>query len=59
MKPAIAIAHAGTIRAALAVALNLRPESALLFAVTTLSLTRLDYLAGAEMWRVESVNVTL
>lgn len=54
----IAVAHAGTIRAALALALNLRPESALLFAVATLSLTRLDYLAGSEMWRVESVNET-
>ena len=55
----VAVAHAGTIRAALAVALNLEPEAALLFAVATLSLTRLDYLSGAEMWRVESVNATL
>ena len=54
----IAVAHAGVIRAALAVALELDAEAALLFAVAPLSLTRLDYLAGAELWRVEGVNVT-
>lgn len=38
----LAIAHAGTIRAALAVALDLEPASALSFAVAPLSLTRID-----------------
>ena len=50
----IAIAHAGTIRAALAVALDLAPRAALSFAVDPLSLTRLD--AVGEGWRVAGVN---
>lgn len=50
----IAVTHAGTIRAALAMALDLSPDAALRFAVAPLSLTRLDDLGGA--WRVESVN---
>lgn len=54
----VAVAHAGTIRAALALALKLEAEQALLFAVATLSLTRLDYLEKARMWRVEGVNLT-
>ncbi|MDE0814672.1 MAG: histidine phosphatase family protein [Alphaproteobacteria bacterium] len=55
----VAVAHGGTIRAALAVALGLDPESALSFATETLSLTRLDHIAddrdGAS-WRVSTVN---
>jgi alpha-ribazole phosphatase len=54
----VAVAHAGVIRAALAVALKLDAEAALLFAIAPLSLTRLDYLAGAKLWRVEGVNLT-
>lgn len=52
----LAVIHAGAIRAALAVALDLDPPQALRFAVQPLSLTRLD--ATADGWRVECVNVT-
>lgn len=50
----LAIVHAGTIRAALAQALDLTPAQALRFAVQPLSLTRLD--ATPDGWRVEAVN---
>jgi alpha-ribazole phosphatase len=48
------VVHAGTVRAALAVALDLKPEQALRFAVKPLSLTRLDSTSAG--WRVETVN---
>ncbi len=51
----LAIVHAGTVRAALATALDITPAQALRFAVHPLSLTRLD--ATSEGWRVEMVNV--
>ena len=55
----VVVAHGGSIRAALAVALGLDPESALAFATENLSLTRLDHIAddreGAS-WRVAAVN---
>lgn len=50
----IAIAHAGTIRAALAHALALEAAGALAFAVDYWSLTRLDRIEGK--WRVVCVN---
>ncbi|MBC7906236.1 MAG: histidine phosphatase family protein [Rhodospirillaceae bacterium] len=52
----LAIVHAGTIRAALAMALDLQPAQALKFAIQPLSLTRID--GTPEGWRVECVNVT-
>ncbi|MGE5545483.1 MAG: histidine phosphatase family protein [Solirubrobacterales bacterium] len=52
----VAIVHAGTVRAALAMALGITPAQALRFAVQPLSLTRLD--ATPDGWRVECVNVT-
>jgi alpha-ribazole phosphatase len=52
----IAIAHAGTIRAALALALDLSPHAALSFVIDPLSLTRLD--AIGEGWRVGGVNMS-
>lgn len=56
----IAVTHGGTIRAALAVALNLPPAQALAFVVDNCSLTRLDHIAGpkgeAPAWRVVTVN---
>ncbi len=56
----VAVAHGGTIRAALALALDLDPEAALRFSVFNLSLTRIDHIApkdgGPAAWRVESVN---
>jgi alpha-ribazole phosphatase len=50
----LAVAHAGTIRAALAVALDISPEAALAFVIEPLSLTRLDAMQGS--WRVMGVN---
>jgi alpha-ribazole phosphatase len=52
----IAVAHAGTIRAALAVALDLSPHAALSFVIDPLSLTRLD--AIGDGWRVGGVNMS-
>ena len=54
----VAVAHGGTIRAALAVALELPPEAALRFCVGNLFLTRIDHIATATaaLWRIESVN---
>jgi len=51
----VCVAHAGTIRAALACALGLSPEQALTAQVYNLSLTRLDYV-GAGNWRVVGLN---
>jgi len=55
----VAVVHAGTVRAALALALGLDPEAALRFQVDTLSLTRLDHVAvpgHPAGWRVVWVN---
>jgi alpha-ribazole phosphatase len=58
----VAVAHGGSIRAALATALSLDPEAALSFSVDTWSLTRIDHIAdagrdGAAAWRIVSVNL--
>ncbi|MSO88774.1 MAG: histidine phosphatase family protein [Rhodospirillaceae bacterium] len=56
----VAVAHGGTIRAALGHALALGPERALAFSVDTLSLTRLDHIArkdGGRDWRIAAINV--
>jgi alpha-ribazole phosphatase len=50
----ILVVHSGTIRAALAIALALKPEQALRFVIEPLSLTRIDHIAGG--WRVVGVN---
>lgn len=50
----IVVAHAGTIRAALAVALDIAPAQALRFVIDPLSLTRIDRVPGG--WRVGAVN---
>lgn len=61
----VSVAHGGTIRAALAIALDLTPERALAFAVDNCSLTRIEHFAGGpgshdgdrkESWRVTLVN---
>jgi alpha-ribazole phosphatase len=55
----VAVAHGGTIRAALGYALRIPPQSALAFATDNCSLTRLDHLPGAGgtgLWRVVMVN---
>ncbi len=54
----VAVAHAGTIRAALAAALDLRPADALRFAVDPLSLSVIEYFPGENggAWRIVHVN---
>jgi alpha-ribazole phosphatase len=51
---AVLVVHSGTVRAALAIALDIAPEPALRFVIDPLSLTRIDRLAGG--WRVVCVN---
>jgi len=50
----IIVAHGGTIRAALAIALDIAAEAALGFVIDPWSLTRLDRLDGG--WRIVAVN---
>ncbi|WP_407525454.1 histidine phosphatase family protein [Methylobacterium oryzisoli] len=54
----VAVAHGGTIRAALALALALPPQGGLAFAIENCSLTRLDHYDGPDGtgWRVGMVN---
>jgi broad specificity phosphatase PhoE len=55
----IAVAHGGTIRAALGLALGLEPEHCLAFTMENCSLTRIDHIEGPGMghnWRVITVN---
>jgi broad specificity phosphatase PhoE len=55
----IAVTHGGTIRAALALALDLDPEMALAVTIDNLSLTRIEYFpdaSAAHAWRVTTVN---
>jgi alpha-ribazole phosphatase len=51
---AILVVHSGTIRAVLAIALDLAPDQALRFVIDPLSLTRVDRLENG--WRVVAVN---
>lgn len=56
----VVAAHGGTIRAALAHALDLEPSAALAFSVENCSVTRIDHIAGqngAAAWRVAGVNL--
>ena len=54
----VAVAHGGSIRAALAVALGVTPDQALAFGIENCSVTRLDHLAGpgGAGWRAVTVN---
>ncbi|MBI2255304.1 MAG: histidine phosphatase family protein [Proteobacteria bacterium] len=55
----VVVAHGGSIRAALAAALDIEPERALGFSVDNLSVTRLDHIEGQSFgaaWRVAFVN---
>jgi alpha-ribazole phosphatase len=55
----ITVAHGGTIRAALGLALGLDPETALAFSIDNCSITRIDRVDGPGMghgWRVVTVN---
>ncbi|MGE4011573.1 MAG: histidine phosphatase family protein, partial [Alphaproteobacteria bacterium] len=57
----VAVAHGGTIRAALGHALGLPPPLALSFAVDNCSLTRVDHVvAGGDVhWHIVTVNDNL
>jgi broad specificity phosphatase PhoE len=54
----VAVAHGGSIRAAVAAALGLEPQRALGIAVENCSITRLDHYAGADAagWRTVMIN---
>jgi len=55
----IIVAHGGTIRSALALALGLDPEASLAFTIENCSITRIDRIDGPGMghgWRVVTVN---
>jgi alpha-ribazole phosphatase len=54
----VAVAHGGTIRAAIAIALNLPPRGGFAFMIDNCSLTRLDHYQGTERagWRVTAIN---
>jgi len=58
-KDIVAVAHGGTIRAALQAAMALSYERAVAFTTDNLSLTRIDHLQNqqGEAWRVVGVNL--
>ena len=55
----IAVAHGGTIRAALSLALGIAPQATLALAINNCSLTRIDHVIIGETsgWRVAGVNM--
>jgi broad specificity phosphatase PhoE len=57
-KDVIAVAHGGTIKAAIGLALGDQPEKGLAFDIDNCSVTRLDHFAGAARcnWRLPMVN---
>ena len=61
-KDIVAVTHGGTIRAAISHALDLTPETAMSFTVSTLSLTRLEHIEGGllrgkgRFWRAVTIN---
>jgi alpha-ribazole phosphatase len=53
----IAVTHGGTIRAAIAIALDLGPQGGLAFATDNCAITQLDLYEGGEQgWRVVTIN---
>jgi broad specificity phosphatase PhoE len=54
----IAVAHGGTIKAMLAIALELSPDRALAFNIDNCSITRADHLRreDGDFWRIAAVN---
>ncbi|MBP2292309.1 histidine phosphatase family protein [Azospirillum rugosum] len=55
----VAVIHGGSIRAALALALDLTPEAALRLSVAPLSLSRIDHyggVTGGDSWSVGALN---
>ncbi|MBK1663984.1 phosphoglycerate mutase [Rhodospirillum rubrum] len=59
VRDVVAIAHAGTIRAAVAQALGLSPDTALRLVIDPQSLTRIDRFVASGGWAVRSMNETL
>jgi alpha-ribazole phosphatase len=57
-KDVIAVAHGGTIKAAVGLALGGQPETGLAFDIDNCSVTRLDHFAspGRSVWRLPMVN---
>jgi alpha-ribazole phosphatase len=57
-KDVIAVAHGGTIKAAVGLALGGQPEKGLAFDIDNCSVTRLDHIAGGgrSVWRLPMVN---
>jgi alpha-ribazole phosphatase len=57
-KDIIAVAHGGTIRAAVGLALGNQPDKGLIFTIDNCSVTRLDHIASAGHtgWRLPMVN---
>src|SRR6266851_4306180 len=57
-KDVIAVAHGGTIKAAIGLALGNQPEQGLAFDIDNCSVTRLDHFAsaGQSRWRLPMVN---
>jgi broad specificity phosphatase PhoE len=57
-KDVIAVAHGGTIKAAVGLALGGQPEKGLAFDIDNVSVTRLDHFASANHsnWRLPMVN---
>jgi alpha-ribazole phosphatase len=57
-KDVIAVAHGGTIKAAVGLALGGQPEKGLAFDIDNCSVTRLDHIAaaGGNVWRLPMVN---
>jgi len=51
----VLVIHSGTVRAILAIALDLTPEAALRFVIDPLSLTRVDRLP--QGWRIGAINL--
>jgi alpha-ribazole phosphatase len=52
----VAVAHGGSIRAALGHSLGLDPDAALAFVVDNCSVTRIDRIEASGIWRVAAVN---
>ncbi len=54
----ICVAHNGTIRAALVLALNCAASTAMRFVIDNVSITRIDYIRseGQDFWRVCAIN---
>jgi alpha-ribazole phosphatase len=54
----VAVAHGGTIRAAITLALGLAPRGGFAFMIDNCSLTRLDHYQGRQTagWRVKTIN---